>query len=189
MRSAETVNGSITVGAGAEVQQGIEAVNGSLTLRPGARVRGGLENVNGAMLLEGAQVAGGIETVNGDIRLAARHAPGGRHPRREDEVEVELGRRAAQPAHHDRAGRGRRGPAALRARSRPLRRAGRDAAAGRRRAAAALHAAVTSGSVVEPRGERAASLERPTGAATAGASTCTSGPYFRMSMTSSGSCA
>ena len=70
VESAETVNGSITVGAEAEVLEGIEAVNGSLTLRKDAKVTGGLENVNGSILVEGARVDGGIETVNGDIRLA-----------------------------------------------------------------------------------------------------------------------
>ena len=95
--SADTVNGSITVGAEAEVRADVDTVNGSLTLRKGARVGGKLENVNGTLMLDGAQVHGGIETVNGDVRHRERLARRRRHPRREEPVGWNWGKQSRNP--------------------------------------------------------------------------------------------
>jgi DUF4097 and DUF4098 domain-containing protein YvlB len=69
VESAETVNGAVTLGQGAEVHGDVGTVNGEITLRSGARVGGGVSNVNGSMELDNATVAGQLETVNADIRI------------------------------------------------------------------------------------------------------------------------
>jgi hypothetical protein len=73
-----TVNGNITVGAGAHVAKQAETVNGGLSLRDGAEVLGTLGNVNGKIELAAAHVAGGIKTTNGDIMIyGPSHVEGG----------------------------------------------------------------------------------------------------------------
>jgi cytoskeletal protein CcmA (bactofilin family) len=64
-----TVNGSITLGAGAHVNAAVTTVNGSLTLHDDSQVGGAVKSVNGTIALTAAHVAGGLETVNGDINL------------------------------------------------------------------------------------------------------------------------
>jgi len=64
------VNGSVSVGADAEVKGGIDSVNGSISVGARSRV-GAIENVNGSIkLAEAVEVAGGIENVNGSIAVA-----------------------------------------------------------------------------------------------------------------------
>ena len=85
---ASSVNGSITVGAEAEVTGGINTVNGSIRVDSGATIESAstvngsvkvadnvnaddLSTVNGSIRVgESTQVAGGIEAVNGRIALA-----------------------------------------------------------------------------------------------------------------------
>jgi cytoskeletal protein CcmA (bactofilin family) len=64
-----TVNGSITLGAGARVNATVTTVNGSLALHDDSQVGGAVRSVNGTIALTAAHVAGGLETVNGDINL------------------------------------------------------------------------------------------------------------------------
>ncbi len=65
--SLGTVNGSITLGAGARVAHEVSTVNGALALADGVDVGGALANVNGRIALNDAHVAGGLRTVDGDI--------------------------------------------------------------------------------------------------------------------------
>lgn len=67
--SLTTVNGPITLDAGARATGTVESVNGGLTLREGSEVGGPLENVNGKIELNSAHVNGGIKTVNGSIDI------------------------------------------------------------------------------------------------------------------------
>src|SRR5690606_21625966 len=69
--SLETVNGSLTLGAGARVSDDVTAVNGSINLDQGADVAGRASNVNGGIHLEAAHVGGGLKTVDGDIDVGA----------------------------------------------------------------------------------------------------------------------
>jgi len=72
------VNGGIFVGDDAHVSTTVTTVNGTLTLRPGSQVDGRLANVNGTIILAGATVSGGITTVNGNIDIGANsHVAGG----------------------------------------------------------------------------------------------------------------
>jgi hypothetical protein len=75
--SVETVNGSVSVGADAQVLESAETVNGRITLDKRAQVGGYLETVNGDLLLDEAQVDGQLRTVNGDITVGAASRVGG----------------------------------------------------------------------------------------------------------------
>ena len=76
--SVETVNGSISLGADAQVLESAETVNGRITLEKRAQVGGRTETVNGDLLLDEAKVDGQLRTVNGDITVgAASHVGGG----------------------------------------------------------------------------------------------------------------
>jgi hypothetical protein len=65
-----TVNGSISVGAGAVVDGTLETVNGTIRIDRDARV-GDVETVNGSIRIDSGVSAEDLESVNGSIRLAS----------------------------------------------------------------------------------------------------------------------
>ena len=75
--SVETVNGSVSLGADAQVVESAETVNGRITLDKRSQVGGHLETVNGDLVLDEARVDGQLRTVNGDITVGAASRVGG----------------------------------------------------------------------------------------------------------------
>lgn len=71
-----TVSGSITVGAGAVVEGGLETVNGSITVEDDARIRGA-QTVNGSVTMASNVAAQEVSTVNGNIRIGESGEIGG----------------------------------------------------------------------------------------------------------------
>jgi hypothetical protein len=69
-RDLDTVNGSISVGAGGVVNGEIGAVNGRIKLEKGTTVERDVGNVNGSIELEGSEVGGNVTTVNGNVDLS-----------------------------------------------------------------------------------------------------------------------
>jgi DUF4097 and DUF4098 domain-containing protein YvlB len=67
---ASTVNGSITVGAGATVTGGLETVNGAIRIDENAVIKDA-ETVNGSIKIASGVKAEDIEGVNGAIRIGA----------------------------------------------------------------------------------------------------------------------
>ena len=66
---ASSVNGSVTVGAGAVVTGDVSTVNGTIRIADNAQVEEA-STVNGALRLGSGVSAGSLETVNGSIRTA-----------------------------------------------------------------------------------------------------------------------
>lgn len=64
-----TVNGSISVGAGATVNGSLDTVNGTIRIEEGARIRDA-ETVNGSIRLASGVSARDVESVNGSVRVA-----------------------------------------------------------------------------------------------------------------------
>jgi hypothetical protein len=69
VRGIRTVNGSVSLGAGALVKREVQMINGSLDMEPGAEVERGVKAINGPVHLDSAIVQGGVVTFNSDIYL------------------------------------------------------------------------------------------------------------------------
>ena len=114
LESASTVNGSIKGGDSVQARS-LETVNGGIRLGERAKVARGLETVNGSVFVDsGSTVGGDISTVNGAIGIVDTDLGG----------DIETVRADADgdvAAHRDRAGRGGRRAAGVRARGQALR--------------------------------------------------------------------
>lgn len=90
-----SVNGSISVGRGAEVNGELSTVNGRIRVEADARVED-VSTVNGSLHIDSGVTADDLSTVNGAIALAENVTVNGQLEAANGEIEIERGSKVAR---------------------------------------------------------------------------------------------